>query len=171
MVFVLHIGSSTSVMNGTKQSAEGIKVDGSTVKLEDDAMSSIYGSHNVDQGSYSWKIKFVTDIRWICFGIINDDEEVLEKYRYRNDYDGIEGGHLYTTGTFYSGEGCKAIYSYSDFIRDKDTIIEMTLNMDEKSLNYKINGKDHGIVAYPLTKDKYRMVINLCWESNIIELL
>ena len=47
---------------------------------------SVYGSHSIGSGSYTWSIKLKAEIDWICIGIIEDTPEILRKFEKDNDY-------------------------------------------------------------------------------------
>ena len=54
----------------------------------------------------------------------------------------------------------------------------MTLDTNNHSLSYQINGKDYGIIGEKyerpcnsLTADKYRLVLNLYDKTDIVQLL
>ena len=150
-------------------SSENITIDGQKAQCKKQALTSAYGCQSVNKGSYSWKIKFNTQVTWICIGVKHDDSAILHEFENRNSYDDYGYGCLlYTNGGFWS-EGSD--YHYCDGFRDKDTMITMTLNMDKHTICYKINDKDLGPAQYKLDKEKYRMVVNLYDPDNIVELL
>ena len=81
----------------------------------------------------------------------------------------IRGGcFLFINGEFFH-DGSRKQYSSKFF--EKDTVIEMVLNMDKSSIHYKIDDKDYGIATDKLSGDKYRLVINLCFTDDCVELL
>ena len=133
-------------------SSDNIEVNGQTAKWLKSIDGSMYGCHGVDKGSYSWTITFKKDIEWACIGVIEDDPEVLKRFQHSYDYDEQSHGcFLFSYGDFYHDDDYD---QYCDMFQRKDTTITMTLNMDEHSLAYTIDGKDHGIATNTLQKCK-----------------
>ena len=56
--------------------AEGVEINEQTAHLKISNMVSIYGSLGVDK-IYSWKLRLITDTKWINIGIIEDNPSVL----------------------------------------------------------------------------------------------
>ena len=54
-------------------------IDSQTVTFQQN-YSSVYGTHSVGQGIYSWQLKFKSDNVSLRIGIIEDDEDMLLKY-------------------------------------------------------------------------------------------
>ena len=161
-----------------KFSSKRIKIEEEIGRCKKAGTASIYGSLSIDRGSYSWRIRYKTKIQWICIGVIRDNPEILKQFQRSNRYiDSYHGCYLSQAGYFY--DAYTRLYNYGDNkgrkyckeYRDKDTIITMTLNMDEQTLRYKINDREYGIATDQLEKDKYRMVVNMCWLNDTIELL
>ena len=92
---------------------------------------SIYGSHSVRTGSHSWSIRFKTNVKWFCIGIIYDDPEILKQYQDNNGYKKTDNGCcLFNGGYFWRND--QSIYGhsethYSDSFFARDTVIIMTL--------------------------------------------
>ena len=60
---------------------------------------------------------------------------------------------------------------YGNKCTEKNTIITMTLNMDEKTIAYKINDKQFETKKIPLAINKCRLVVTLNRADDEIELL
>ncbi len=132
---------------------------------------SAFGNQSVEKGTFEWKIKFINRIQWICIGIINDDKESIEKDVTNNNY-GMSykrGGCflLNVNGTFYRFNTS----SYCPVFHDKDTIVTMILDMDKRTLSYKINDKDYGVAWDAVKYKKYRLVVTLRDNGDEIEFL
>lgn len=131
---------------------------------------TFYGTHKVESGIYSWHIKFITTINWICIGVIEADKDLMMKYQRSNSYRCFDHGCFLLTsnGRIYSGS-TSAIYSHP--IKQSGTIISITLNMDNHSLSYKLNDKDYGIAYDKLYKKGYSLAVTLIKENCIVQLL
>ena len=138
-------------------------------KIGDD-LPSIYGCHSISEGVYEWKIRFNTKVKWICIGIIEDEEKILEKYADNNDYEQSNGGFLLSmNGIIYAFD--ERIHGYCKTFEKRGTIITMKLDMDQCVLSYAINGKDYGTALENIPKKRYRFVVNLLYYGEEIELL
>lgn len=130
----------------------------------------IFGREVIESGIKEWKIKFLTDIAWICIGIIEDNDEILKEYARRGcSYYNQSLGCFMLSGSFYS-EG-NPRFRYCDHKKDKGTVITMTLNMNQHTLNYKINDTDHGVATDKLSAKKYRLAVTLVDDGKSVELL
>ena len=137
------------------------------------AQRSFYGCHCVGDGIYEWIIRFNTDMRWICIGIIEDEHEFLkEMVKDGNGYktEG-RGWFLMHNGTFYSqNDGITS--GFHAAFKAKGNIISTRADMNTYELSYKINEEDWKVATKLLKKDvKYRFVVTLLYEGNQIELL
>ena len=132
------------------------------------AQRSIYGCEVIESGVYSWKIRFITEIEWICIGIVEDDKQTLQMCASGCNYARQHRGCFILCNEIYFTNNSR---DYYDHIADKGTIVTMTLDMDNKSISYKINGKDYGIAYDGLIKKKYRLAITLVDEATEVELI
>ena len=151
-----------------------IQIDGQVLvrreKNKDYRVRSLYGCHVVDKGLYEWKIQFNTEVKWICIGIIKDNDAILEENWRSNQFFCGDGCFLINANGrfFHKGIG----KNYCPSFQTKDTIITMTLNMDEHTLRYKINDNDRGIATDKLDQNAYRFVVCLGHNKEyVVELL
>ena len=155
-----------------KLSSDKVAGDGQIVTAGTSASyASIYGCLGIDKGSYTWQVKLKSEVRWFCMGIIEDDDNILTKYRDGCGYVLNNGCCLHDDGKFYLGSQTSGKSYIDGFPRSAETIIAMTLNMDDHTLSYKINAKDYGIVTNKLDKSKYRLVISFYYANHSVELL
>ena len=156
-----------------KLMANHVKIDGQQVELTEDEHASIFGCRIIDKGSYSWTIQFKTDIKWIAIGIVEDDPEIMKNMQTHNCFNFMSKGRfiLNIGGFFADGNWADISDNYHVQFREKHTIITTTINMDNKSLSFKINDKECGIATNALDKDKYRFMINMYQRNKIVELL
>ena len=143
-----------------------------TVEDEGFWLCSVFGHHVVDHGIFEWKIKFNTNIKWICIGVCFDDEEMLKKNKENNDYgfDKDAGCFLLNSNGIIYHKNTDYV-EYCDAFTIKDTVITMTLDIDKNSISYKINDKDYGVAYDQLIQDKYRLAVTMSNANEEIELL
>ena len=138
-------------------------INGQYAKLNAGKISTLFGSKSVDSGSYEWRIKFVTKIPWCCLGIIKDELDILKMKKTSNCFfrngDGI--GLVPGTGNLYLYDFFEIEKGYCQQEKDKDTIISMTLDMDNKTINYKINDKQYESKRITLDINKYRFAVSI----------
>ena len=157
-------------------SYSGYDIDGANAKLDtsdnEDGLLTLFGIHRITKGIFEWKIKFKSNIDWICIGVIVDDAKALEENKKNNNYGFHQdmgcfllnlNGKMYYGGTRYA--------QYAKPFEMKDTVITMTLNMDKHSISYKIDDKDYGVGFRGLRKDKYRLAVTAGTKGDEIELL
>lgn len=134
-------------------------------------LSSVFGNNCIHSSEiFTWNIRFNTKVSWACIGIIKDDQNVL----YQNITDNNYGRD--NPGCFLTNHGTMCfewnrIRKYCDRFDQKGDLIEMTLNMKEHTLSYKINGMDYGIAHDKLMEDSYRLVVSVSDRNEEIELL
>ena len=109
-------------------------IDGQCVKLEypqgdGDHQRTFYGCNVIESGVFSWKIKFLCDLDWICIGIIEDDIDVLKRFMSDGCSWFEEYGCFMLCEYFYFGED-EDDSQYCDYIEDEGTVITMTLDLD-----------------------------------------
>ena len=152
-----------------------VEIDGSTAKVRNRfGTCSMFGTKVIETGTFKWSLKFKTDINWSCIGICIDTKEELEKSK-RDNYYGRDVG----CGCFwFGGRGSlcwddQEMWLYSGAWHKAGTKIEMTLNMDDQTIQYKINGINYKTVKIDsLSKEiGYRLAVTVSKEGNAIELL
>ena len=152
-------------------SSDRAEINNQTITSKVTEFASMYGCLGIDKGSYEWQIKLKSYVTWFAMGIIEDDEEILTKYK--DDYKWImnngccinEGGH------FYRGDSTPLRQGYTKPFKKSGTVITMTLNMDQHELSFKVNDKEYGVVTDKLDKEKYRLAVILYSSDLIAELL
>ena len=159
-----------------------VDIDGACVQLNENYEygkdniwgCTIYGSHVVREEVFKWCLEFKTAIHWICIGIIVDKKEEIEKNKHSNEY-GIDIG----CGCFwFNSNGWlqyddKKDYDYSSIFVEEGTMIEMTLDMNNQTIQYKINDTECKTVKIDsLSKQMgYRLAVTLTQKDNEIQLL
>ena len=133
---------------------------------------SAFGTHSVEGGTFLWRIKFNTDVKWICLGVIQDDETLFIKHANDGNHDFNDyGGSFWNGGGYYSHDQRGG--GYGSTFGDKGDIITIILDMDKHTIGYKINDKDYGVASNTMNKDKYRLIVNYDYQgvNGEIELL
>ena len=158
---------------------EGADIDGQTLKFDPKyfTIASMYGCCGVSTGVFTWEMKLKRtasweSVRFAHIGIIEDKPEVLKSYQNSAHYLDKNGCALHDNGNFLRGS--VAIYEgkkYMDGFKNKISNIIMTLDMDNHTLSYNIDGIDYGVATNQLDKDKYRMVVTFFYNKHEIELL
>ena len=139
-------------------------INGQCIKARADGHCTFYGCHVTESESYEWRLKCKQDIPTLVIGLIEDEDEILkcnqESYSFKMEGNGC---CLSATGSFfYSSDWQKDIdhYCERDFAT-AGTIITLTLDMDKKSVSYKINNEDYGFVNAEFVKEnqQYRLAV------------
>lgn len=159
---------------------ERVKIDKQCATLTDNGSCTLFGSHSVDAETFTWKLKFNTTINWITIGVIKDSPDILEAGKNTHcfgfNYNEREEDH----GCIVTGQGkiyCNCRLSqgigYTDPLSAEGTIVEITLNMSQHSVTFKVNDKDYGVGTDQLHGNKYRLVtaVTLNQKNSQIELL
>ena len=134
---------------------------------------SVFGMKRVEKGIFEWRIKLKTKIKWFCIGLIKDEIKVLQKNQISNNSVlSNDGLCLYSSGNLYvNGFSGGAWVGYCDKITEKETLIIITLNMDKKSIKFKINGKQYETKPIKLSIRSYRLIATMGHKNDQIELL
>ena len=156
-----------------------INAKGTCFRLDDDyewdpegvGLCSVYGINTVKSPQiFTWKIRLNTYVYWACIGLIKDDTKVLKENITDNSY-GRED-----PGCFLINHGAmcyqwKRKENYVKRFDQKGDIIQVTLNMKQHTIRYKVNGIDYGIAYDKLYEDSYRLVVSISDNNEEIELL
>ena len=137
---------------------------------------TIVGTEVISGGIFEWKLrvnklKYTGDCWHICVGVINIDRGNIN--------------YLIQASTFISEPGCYTFdVNYGHIVREYGTsqtfdkkvtksgdIIEIKLDLDNKSLHCKVNGEDVGNFIDKLPDGEYRLVANLWFDETEIEIL
>ena len=145
-----------------------VKINGSCVKLDDNVewtperpmLCTIFGCNSIKSGDiFTWKLRFNSNIYYCCIGVIHDKIDVLKANIIDNNF-GRQNSGCYLTNThgsmYYEWEGKN---DYCPKFEEKGVIIEMTLNMIEHTIRYKINNIDYGIAYDKLYENAYRLAV------------
>ena len=162
---------------------EYVDIEGSCARINTEieitgASVTMFGAQTVESGIFKWRLKLNTKMDWGCIGIIKDEKSYIEQNHTNNDY-----GRGIGCGCFLficKGGGNGALFhsnqldlKYSDPCRDEGTVFEMTLNMDQYSIQYKVNDKEYESVNIDsLSNHRYRLAVTLSkTDDDGIELL
>ena len=160
---------------------ESVNIDGSCAMMSDDSeCCTLFGTQTVESGVFKWYLKLATKIKWACIGIIKNEKRIIEDNKCNNEY-GFEKGcgcfFLLSRSPIANGllmfDGQEIVDYAANPCCDKGTIIEMTLNMDQKTIKYEVNDKH-----FHTTKIKslsiefgYRLAVTFINKGYGIELL
>ena len=134
---------------------------------------TIYGTQSVARGSLKWNLKFKTKMKWICIGIIKDDPKILKENQVSNNYRAAGDGIF----LFFDHIGVimchRAQTAAHDVMNKENTICAMTLDMDKRTITYKIDDYDEIVEDIQISGDKFRLAVTLnnTESEQIIELL
>ena len=158
------------------------------IKIENEEITSLpvktmtlYGNHVVMNGSsYIWKVKMnrfgyrdQVFMRSIAagvnpiVGIIKNDKEILEKYKYKSGWArkghgyGFVGGSAYLKSEHDNGKFLGATL----FNKDGDVIF-IHLDLEKNTLGYTINDKYCGIAFSNIDPCDYRLAITFYHRQN-----
>lgn len=153
-------------------------IDGPCAKLNSFKYCTLFGTRVVKTGIFNWRIKLNTKISWGCIGVIVNKEKEIENNKYNNRY-GKEkecGCFLFIAGSskgalFIAGEPLDIFYS--DPPGDQGTVIEMILNMDKKTVQYKVNDQecDEREIGFLSSEIGYRFAVTVHSEGDEVELM
>ena len=142
-------------------------------KIEDDCCSVIKPSNGVtnayikgviDKGIHSWKFKvehFEQDTyKWFDFviGVVDQNHSFKEPVNHQSRWFAGSKAHKYIRNR------------YGKLLK-QDDIIEMIINMNEKSLKYIINGHDYGKACDLEKGSKYRAAIYMFCVGNKLRII
>ena len=159
-----------------------VQINGSSVKLDDDVewtperpmLCTIYGCNSIKTGQiFTWKLRFNSYVYFCCIGVIHDKINILKANIIDNNFGRLHPG-CFLTNTH--GSICYEWGGQDDYcpkFENKGDLIEITLNMIEHTIRYKINGIDYGIAYNKLYKDSYRLAVCMTgtFDNEEIELL
>lgn len=128
---------------------------------------SIYGKHQVDIGrKYIWTLKMN---KWCCgwssivaqpyIGIIKSDIKLLKKCETMVP----KGNSAYGWGASKAkidGQKAYESISYGEKCIKPNDIIEMSLDLQNMTLSYKINGNDYGVAFKDIDPCSYRLFVS-----------
>ena len=157
-----------------KYSSSFIKIDAtkSIITITTDESPTVYGTLVVSEGIFVWKVKMISwePTQWGSppfVGITEDIHEHLEEYKdasgwTKKGYEmcGKSGALFYPSkGEHYHTKNYKGRW-------DKEgDILEITLNLDERTLSFKTNDTDFGVAFGNIKVARYRLVITF-WDNK-----
>ena len=159
---------------------ERIEIDGLCGKWH--GYASLFGSKIVESGTFKWSLKLKSQITWGCIGIIKNDKSIIEESKWSNNYGFIEGCGCFLFFCNERSNGALWIddIKNQDYCRnlccDPGTIIEMTLNMDKKTIKYKVGDVECKAVGLESLSEQigYRLAVTIVKEGDetiVIELV
>ena len=128
-----------------------------------------FGTYAISRGVFTWRVIIISSISWMRgsmngskphIGIIEDNDKYISQFRYDSDWD--DYGYK-----LCAGDG--SLYSYSkrqdktiiDCLWNKEgDILEMMLDLNERTLSFKINNKDFGILFRNIKQCSYRLALS-----------
>ena len=160
-----------------------VEIAGSCARLSDGEMTTLFGMQNVKIGTFKWHLRLKTKINWGCIGIIKDDKQYIEQNKCDNEY-GFETGcgcflFLFEDEDDHEENGAL----WFDDVENRNyannptsepgTIIEITLNMDDHTIKYKINDTEYKTVKIESLSSEigYKLAITIDAEGDEIELI
>ena len=145
----------------TSLCGEEFDIDGEYAKLIEVGQTyNLYGMKSVRTGSWEWKIKAATNIPFLCVGIIKDDENVLKFHKKKYEYFNKENGLMLACIGCIFFSGTKSI-NYGAAFGDKDDVIKMKLDMDKKTISFKINDQQYETKDIASSITKYRLAVTV----------
>ena len=156
-----------------KYSSKNITIDEdqSMITVNGDLYPTVYGSNVVSEGVFVWKIKIVALKKAISLnsppfvGITEDIDAHLNKYS-----DGAawcKKGYQFCggTGSLYAQDagsvfGRNKVGTLQGRWNNDGDILQITLNLDDRTLSFEINDKDFGVAFANIKVTKYRLAIS-----------
>ena len=153
-------------------SSKSVKMDEQCAHWTDSQMHNGFGKKMIEKGIFEWKIKFKNNINFVgFFGVIKDDIDILVQNKDACHYVGNSNGVvLFANGTLFPTGYDQPIRHYCQSFINQDPLIIMRLDMDSKTITFKINEKQYETKSIPSTIAKFRLVITLA-TPNEVELL
>ena len=156
-----------------------IDIDGSCIRLKNkmyhgnNTLFTLFGSQIVSNGVFKWRLKLRSSINPGCIGIIKNDQEYLQKNKHDTDYALNEGCCFFfkdERGFFIHHE--RVNYHYYSNPCKQGSMIEMTLDMDNHTIQYTIDDNACDTVKIDsLMNKEYRLAVTIKQKGNVIELL
>ena len=163
-----------------------IDQDGTYLKFVADSTQTAFGTNVVKKGIFSWKLQIISkkeinNVYGPCIGIVEDDELLNEDTLrdYQSDDEWCQIGCQLEAGisklqypwlTFDETESKEKTWNYvkanhalyNDCIWNKpNDILEIVLNLDERTLRFILNDKDYGIAYREIKQASYRLALTV----------
>ena len=144
----------------------------SMLHFNSDEELTIFGEHVIERGVFLWRLKIIkiecnndSVIPDPHIGIVTSDDEYLQKYTYSLNWE--QGCQL--------DAGCHLLWSSLAGIPEKQRynclwnghgdILEMVLDLNKRTLKYKVNGKDFGVAFNSIPTGQYRLALG-CMDAK-----
>ena len=154
----------------TKWSNDKVSIDetNTRITINNGGHAMAFGKHVVSQGIFIWRIKIS------CFnktsfesppyvGIIENNDKNLERYKDDFLWDNVGyqlcGGNSLLCGPADYGDYVKTD-DYQCLWKNQDDILEIKLDLNEKTVGFKINDKDFGVAFGNIRKTQYRLALS-----------
>lgn len=159
----------SDIWNRTYSYKDGIiDENGYTVTMSTDAYMSMFGLYVVTEGVFKWKIKLIKwneDNYGACspyIGIIEDNKEYIKNYLNDNNWD--QYGYQISSAPARYHRGSGSVVRKCDYTLrwcKQGDILEMTLDLDERTLSFKLNDEDFGVVFSNIVLGSYRLALTV----------
>ena len=163
-----------------KYSSSNIKIDETRSKIivKKDS-STAFGDTVVTEGKFVWRLQIKhmgegvnIDGESPYVGIIEDNIKSLVRYKNSDDWDGdgcqLAAGYGNVYCNMQPEEHINA-EQYYDCQWDKDgDILEITLDLGERTISFKVNDIDYGVAVSNIKQTKYRLVLTMQQDSVIV---
>ena len=153
----------------TKYSSSKIEIDkdGLSFVVKEDACHSAFGEHVVRDGLFVWRIQIMVnqidadEHEGPYVGVIVDNEDNLARYADGDNWEDCGYQWCAVNGTFVTNNkmSCSGRGNYLLEWDGKGDILEISLNLNELTLRFKVNDKDRGVAVKDIEKTAYRLVL------------
>ena len=152
-------------------SHESVNIDGPFAHFTKSKPFSVFGKKSIETGIFEWKLRLKTRIDWCCIGLIKDEMEVLKSNQTKNDSPlRGDGTCLFNEGILFT-HGIKSNIGYCNKFTKEGTVIIVTLDMDSKTIKFKIDDNEYDSKPIGLSINKYRLIVTMNRRNTQIELL
>ena len=158
-----------------KVSHQDLIISGSSIRWENQNEMTAFGSYAVSEGIWNWKLKIkslVGDMFIACpyIGIIeSEDENTLIHYQDRGNWQ--KCGYQLCAGNngLWTRYGQCITRDINCVWNRVDDILEMILDLNDKTLRFVLNGQDCGVAFDEISDASYRLAIT-CWGGDTAEI-
>ena len=152
-----------------------VKLKGKSIINKGLSKTTSFCKRIVECGHHEWKFKIKNISGEMIFGIWKVYQTAIpafisgENFMYTRSGNygfSARNGKISESYGYYDG------YKYKQYAKkcEKGAIIEMILDFNQLTLNFKINGKDYGVSHY-IQKGQYRAAVYMCLEGDRVDLL
>ena len=157
----------------TKWTNDYVNIDetNTTITIKEDDESNMghaiaFGKRVVSEGIYIWKIKIIciklTFESPPYVGIIENNEEYLKRYRDDFLWDNV-GYQLCGGNSVLCGPLSSNYHKTSDYQclwKKEGDVVEIILDLNERTLGFKVNDIDYGVAFSNIHKTEYRLAVS-----------